>query len=96
MNKHQLFKELFNISQQEAQDIAELTELMFTAKEDFKNVGVSFSYDTFKEYVRRRYAPMINNVNGTHYTDVYKRQLQILDGDNLDIIEDAAEKKGLL
>ena len=95
MTKHKLFKELFELPPDETYEINALIDLVREARMDFERVGVEFTYEGFKEYARRVYAPQISSGPG-HYAETYKKQLQIIEGDNLDIIEDAAEKKGLL
>ena len=50
MNKHKLFKELFNLANTEIYTMVELMELLQEAKTDFEHVGVEFSYEGFKAY----------------------------------------------
>jgi hypothetical protein len=98
MNSHKLFREIFDLpTAEEAWHIRELIETVQEAKGEFERVGVEFSYDAFKAYAHRMYEPIINDPsNAGPYADRHKRRLKIIDGDNLDIIEEAAKDKGLL
>ena len=100
MNKHRIFRELFNLpNNNEIYDFKELLDLTTEARKDFENVGVEFTYEGFIAYVKRLYEPRIQAVQGSSsssYTDSYLRKLKIIEGDNLDKIEDAAIDKGLL
>lgn len=100
MNKHQIFRELFNLpNNDEIYDFKELLDLMTEARKDFENVGVEFTYEGFLSYVKRLYEPRILAVQGSSsssYSDSYIRKLKIIEGDNLDKIYDAAKEKGLI
>lgn len=99
MNKHQIFKELFNLSaEEEIYDFKELLDIVTEARRDFENVGVEFTYEGFTAYAKRLIEPRIQASQGSNsiYSSSYKRKLQIIEGDNLDKIEDAAKDKGIL
>jgi hypothetical protein len=95
-NLHKLFRELFNLSVEENYDLRECMELIHEAKTDFDNVGVDFTYERFVEYAKRRYGLIIAGSANTPYAGGYIRKLKIIEGDNLDKIEDAAKDKGLI
>ena len=99
MNPHQIFKEMFNLDDDDTiYDLKDIMQLVEEARNDYKNVGVEFSLEKFKEYAHRRYDPIIqaSTTKNSRYEEQYARQLKIIDGDNLDIIEDAAKDRGLL
>jgi hypothetical protein len=96
MSLHKIFREAFNFSTDDIYDLREALDLINEAKIDFTNVGMEFTYEHFVEYAKRRYTPAITNSTGTPYANSYIRKLKIIEGDNLDKIEDAAQDKGLL
>jgi hypothetical protein len=95
MTKHQIFKELFNLTENEMWDYRDLINVVNEAKSEFERVGVPFSYEGFTAYFHRVADPIIQGNNG-NYSEKYVRQLKIIEGDNLDKIEDAAKDKGLI
>ena len=98
MNKHKIFKELFNYTEEDLWDIKDLIDTVYDARKDFERVGVPFSYEAFVAYLHRIADPQIqaHTTGPSKYVDKYVRQLKIIEGDNLDKIEDAAIEKGIL
>jgi hypothetical protein len=88
MNLHKLIVELFELSNENHYKIGDILELMREARNDFEMVGVPFTYDNFKEYAKRYYSKL----RSSNTTEL----LKIIEGDNLDIIEEEAKKKGLM
>ena len=100
MNKHTIFKELFELPQEDTYEIEDLLNMLREARAEFRNVGVEFSYEAFKQWFQRAYGPFpaslsSNNQSGTNRLN-YEKLWKIIEGDNLDIIEEAAKDKGLL
>jgi len=94
MNNHKLFRHMFELPEEDRGDINQLVDILSGAEHDFRNVGVELTYEGFKEYFKRMLGPLPGAASSTRSN--YSRLLKILEGDNLDIIEEAAEKKGLL
>lgn len=93
MSTHKLFRQLFELPDEENYDVRELLEMVSSARIDFKNVGKEFTYEGFKEWFNRAYAI---NSSPSQTALYYAKLLKIIEGDNLDIIEEAAEDKGLI
>jgi hypothetical protein len=96
MSLHKIFREMFNAPPQDIWDMREILEEIETAKADFERVGVPFTYESFIAWCHRGYDSYIQANSNPHYADKYKRYLKIIEGDNLDKIEDAAKDRGLL
>jgi|SRR5579864_730274 len=91
MNLHKLFRQLFELPDKDSYEVFEFLEKVRDARTEFENTGTEFTYERFKQWFQKVY---INRYNPPH--PPYVKLLKIIEGDNLDIIEDAAEEKGLI
>jgi hypothetical protein len=90
-NLHKLVRQSAELSNVDLSTLEEILSVVRRAREDFDNVGVEFSYDKFKEYFERAYKEELAK-NNQYYT----RLKNVIYGNNLDIIEEAAVEKGLI
>lgn len=97
MSKHSVFKEIFNYPSEDVWALKEVIDMFAEARDAFESVGVPFSYDGFVKYAHRRIDPIIQDASmDSRYQERYKRQLSIIDGDNLDLIEEKAKENKLI
>ena len=93
MNAHKVTRELFNLEEKEFGKMYEILRLISEARRNFDLVGEKLTYDRFVQYVERNFKTY--NTSGKidkYHAEIYK----IVEGDNLDKIEEAAKKKKLL
>lgn len=95
MNMHKLFLHMFDVSDDDVYSIEDYVRTMRDARMEFEHVGVPFTYDSFKVWFVKVYGPF-PTTNSNPHSRTYDKLWKIIEGDNLDIIEDAAEKKGLV
>jgi len=91
MNLHKAFRELFELSHEDNYTMRDLLEMVNNARNEFDNVGVPFTYEGFKQW--------FNKVHISGHVPPYQPYVKlqkIIEGDNLDQIEDAAKDKGLI
>lgn len=92
MNLHKFVRQAIELSSNDIDTLDSIFSIIRTARQEFINVGVEFTYERFKEYFERAYKDDLANSKSTYYKNLKK----IIDGDNLDKIEDVAIDKGLL
>jgi hypothetical protein len=90
-NLHKIFKEIFELSNEDAYILQELSEAVRDARSTFANVGTEFTYERFKEYFKR-----VHSYNLQKNPGYVNPMIKVIEGDNLDIIEEEAKKKGLI
>ena len=92
MNLHKLLRQF--AEQHNAEDVEAFRCLLGSlreAKKEFENVEAEFTFEKFKKWY--------NKTNPLDPANPYQDEVKahkIVDGDNLDLIEEAAEKKGLV
>jgi hypothetical protein len=97
-NLHKLFKEMQNLNYEDFDLLCDAWREHHNVKRNCENMGIKYSDKILAKYITNITASRVTSqpTSAPPTNNNYKKIEKIILGDNLDIIEEAAKKKGLV